>query len=250
MDIINRFAEPTKPTPSGNKIQSKHKHQKLDSITPNTISALTPRMPNNMKSITPIRGMPQQQKYNPTNTRLTNTGQSQGQLSPLQRPQIVGIVPTPILPSSARSILQNRQPQQQVCIQQRTPFPVINPNDKSILEKMVDFLIGDGTSSRFAMICKECHGHNGMASFEDYQYTAFNCVYCKTFNAARKLRPVGPRLPNDLSGSETESQLHLTTGVTARLSDSSTSSSERESGKFDLLKVMCKKIQNFSNIMW
>lgn len=48
---------------------------------------------------------------------------------------------------------------------QRTPFPIIDQNKKGVLEKMVDFLIGDGPNSLFAMICKECYGHNGIFFF-------------------------------------------------------------------------------------
>lgn len=45
--------------------------------------------------------------------------------------------------------------------QQSTPFPIINQNQKSLFEKVVDYLINDGPSSRYGMICKECYGHNG-----------------------------------------------------------------------------------------
>lgn len=42
-----------------------------------------------------------------------------------------------------------------------TPFPIINQNQKGLFEKIVDYLINDGPSSRYGMICKECYGHNG-----------------------------------------------------------------------------------------
>lgn len=45
--------------------------------------------------------------------------------------------------------------------EQHTPFPIINQNQKGMFEKIVDFLINDGPSNRYGMICKECHGHNG-----------------------------------------------------------------------------------------
>lgn len=35
------------------------------------------------------------------------------------------------------------------------------PKDRSILDKMVDYLVGDGPSNRYALICKKCFGHNG-----------------------------------------------------------------------------------------
>lgn len=43
----------------------------------------------------------------------------------------------------------------------RTPYPVIDNSRKSVVDKMVDYLIGDGPSNRFAMICQQCYKHNG-----------------------------------------------------------------------------------------
>lgn len=43
----------------------------------------------------------------------------------------------------------------------RTPYPIIDNAQKSVVDKMVDYLIGDGPSSRFAMICQQCYKHNG-----------------------------------------------------------------------------------------
>lgn len=44
---------------------------------------------------------------------------------------------------------------------ERTPFPIINQNEKKFFDKILDFLIGDGQSSLYGMVCKECYGHNG-----------------------------------------------------------------------------------------
>lgn len=43
----------------------------------------------------------------------------------------------------------------------RTPYPIIDNSQKSVVDKMVDYLIGDGASNRFAMICQQCYKHNG-----------------------------------------------------------------------------------------
>lgn len=43
----------------------------------------------------------------------------------------------------------------------RTPYPLIDSSQKSVVDKMVDYLIGDGPSNRFAMICQNCFKHNG-----------------------------------------------------------------------------------------
>lgn len=46
-------------------------------------------------------------------------------------------------------------------INKRTPYPIIDSNTKSVVDKMVDYLIGDGPANRFAMICQQCFKHNG-----------------------------------------------------------------------------------------
>lgn len=65
---------------------------------------------------------------------------------------------------------------QQTMPYRRTPYPIINHNQKGMLEKMVDYLVGDGANSRFAMICKECLMHNGEFTltrpFEQLFYTS------------------------------------------------------------------------------
>lgn len=44
----------------------------------------------------------------------------------------------------------------------RTPYPIIDNNSKTVVDKMVDYLIGDGPANRFAMICQQCFKHNGV----------------------------------------------------------------------------------------
>ncbi|XP_067632033.1 endoplasmic reticulum junction formation protein lunapark-A [Eurosta solidaginis] len=80
-------------------------------------------------------------------------------------------------------------------LRRRTPFPIVNQHGKGVLERIVDVLIGDGPKDRFAMICKECYAHNGMALKEDFDYTTFRCAFCNALNPARKTRPIAPSLP-------------------------------------------------------
>lgn len=47
----------------------------------------------------------------------------------------------------------------------RTPYPIIDNADKTVVDKMVDYLIGDGPSNRFAMVCQQCFKHNGKILF-------------------------------------------------------------------------------------
>lgn len=99
--------------------------------------------------------------------------------------------------------------------QVKTPFPIINQNEKKFFDKILDFLMGEGQSSLYGMVCKECYGHNGMVSLEEYEYSAFRCAFCKVLNPAKKIRPKAPAIEN--------------IGSTVQ-SSSSTSSSDRDSG--------------------
>ena len=39
---------------------------------------------------------------------------------------------------------------------------------------------------RYALICKQCQSHNGMALREEFEYVAYRCAYCFYWNPARK----------------------------------------------------------------
>lgn len=99
-----------------------------------------------------------------------------------------------LLPRAPLPITPQRRPIGQE-LGKRTPFPIVNQQGKGVLERIVDVLIGDGPKDRFAMICKECFAHNGMALKEDFDYATFRCAFCNALNPARKARPIAPRLP-------------------------------------------------------
>lgn len=143
-------------------------------------------------------------------------------------------VPSPILPSAAQSNLRQRSitpyNPNQVSKRQQLPFPIIDFEHKGVLEKMVDYLIGDGPSNRFAMICSTCNKHNGMALEEEYCYKTFQCFHCNTVNPAKKLRPGAPTLPTattiDLKSPETIAKLKDQSHLLSASSSSSSSDEE------------------------
>jgi len=95
------------------------------------------------------------------------------------------------------------------------PRPVM-PRERGYLDKFVEYLVGDGPANRFALICRQCQSHNGMALREEFEYVAYRCCYCYYWNPARKQRPVAPRLPE---------------AATLPQSGASTDSSDEESGE-------------------
>uniref|UniRef100_A0A336LNE8 Endoplasmic reticulum junction formation protein lunapark n=1 Tax=Culicoides sonorensis TaxID=179676 RepID=A0A336LNE8_CULSO len=110
----------------------------------------------------------------------------------------------------------------------RTPFPVIDQRNKGVVEKLVDYLVGDGPSNRFAMICKQCMSHNGMALQEEYEYTSFKCAFCQTLNPARKQRPIAPRLESTPERKLQERRLSSSTSEEEKISGSDSDSDERD----------------------
>lgn len=76
------------------------------------------------------------------------------------------------------------------------PRPVLQQN-RSAFDKLVDMIIGDGPSNRYALICKVCSSHNGMALKNEFEYLAFRCAYCLQWNPARKQKPPAPNLISD-----------------------------------------------------
>uniref|UniRef100_A0A0K8W5Q1 Endoplasmic reticulum junction formation protein lunapark n=2 Tax=Bactrocera latifrons TaxID=174628 RepID=A0A0K8W5Q1_BACLA len=117
------------------------------------------------------------------------------QLSSLRGSPVASLAGTQtLLPRVPLPITPQRRPVGQE-LRKRTPFPIVNQQGKGVLERIVDVLIGDGPKDRFAMICKECFAHNGMALKEDFDYATFRCAFCNALNPARKARPIAPRLP-------------------------------------------------------
>uniref|UniRef100_A0A3Q3JHG1 Endoplasmic reticulum junction formation protein lunapark n=1 Tax=Monopterus albus TaxID=43700 RepID=A0A3Q3JHG1_MONAL len=72
--------------------------------------------------------------------------------------------------------------------------PVL-PRERGAMDKVIEYLVGDGPQNRYALICQQCLSHNGMALKEEFEYIAFRCAYCYFLNPARKTRPQAPRLP-------------------------------------------------------
>lgn len=49
------------------------------------------------------------------------------------------------------------------------PRPVLS-RETGFLDRLMESLVGDGPSYRYALICNKCHGHNGMALQEEFPF--------------------------------------------------------------------------------
>lgn len=52
---------------------------------------------------------------------------------------------------------------------QPMPRPVL-PRERTLVDRLVDYLVGDGPSNRYALICRQCQSHNGMALKEEFEF--------------------------------------------------------------------------------
>ncbi|XP_022246132.1 protein lunapark-A-like isoform X3 [Limulus polyphemus] len=114
-----------------------------------------------------------------------------------------------------------------------TPRPILS-QQRNVFDRFVDYMVGDGPSNRYALICRRCNSHNGMALKEEFEYIGFRCCYCFQVNPARKYKPHAPKLSetqpssemsdhgsSDVSGSEeVEEQLKPKDNVPEEISDS------------------------------
>ena len=42
--------------------------------------------------------------------------------------------------------------------------------ERSAVDKVLELIVGDGPSNRYALICRQCCSHNGMALKEEFEY--------------------------------------------------------------------------------
>ena len=71
-----------------------------------------------------------------------------------------------------------------------------------VIVQVVEYLVGDGPNNRYALICRKCHSHNGMALRDEFEYLTFRCAYCYHVNKAFKTKPT--LHPNDTSDRQVE----------------------------------------------
>ncbi|XP_043285048.1 endoplasmic reticulum junction formation protein lunapark-B isoform X5 [Venturia canescens] len=137
----------------------------------------------------------------------------------------VGVVPVGVAPAITPQRLtpfqQNSRSFNAATIGARSPLPrPILPQQRSYLDRLVEYLVGDGPSNRYALICQMCESHNGMALKEEFEFFGFRCCYCNFWNPARKQKPSAPRLEDP-----TSPQLNLQSPKISDLEISSASSS-------------------------
>ncbi|XP_050584534.1 endoplasmic reticulum junction formation protein lunapark-B isoform X3 [Bombus affinis] len=123
----------------------------------------------------------------------------------------------------------------------RTPLPrPVLARQRTYLDRLIDYLVGDGPSNRYALVCRNCESHNGMALKEEFEYFGFKCCYCNFWNPARKQKPSAPKLEYNitLSNPSLNNSEHLSTNTsTELLEDGQTESKGTSDSDLDMKAV-------------
>lgn len=57
---------------------------------------------------------------------------------------------------------------------------------RSIIDRLLDYIIGDSPTTGFALICKKCHFNNGLIPKDEMESAQFICKRCQFFNSGKK----------------------------------------------------------------
>jgi hypothetical protein len=128
---------------------------------------------------------PQMRAMPPQINRMSTPSAQQINNRPFLMPQPLRASSMTPIQTQRLAIMPSNYPQ--------TIKPIL-PQQRGVMEKLVDYVVGDGPSNRYALICIHCHSHNGMALKEEFEFIAYKCCYCMRFNPPRKIRQLPPRL--------------------------------------------------------
>ncbi|XAR69637.1 hypothetical protein NMG60_11001317 [Bertholletia excelsa] len=65
------------------------------------------------------------------------------------------------------------------------------------IARIAALLVGEDPTQSYALICGNCHMHNGLARKEDYPYITYYCPHCNALNRSKE-QVSGPASPNSV----------------------------------------------------
>uniref|UniRef100_M8CZ98 Lunapark zinc ribbon domain-containing protein n=1 Tax=Aegilops tauschii TaxID=37682 RepID=M8CZ98_AEGTA len=72
-------------------------------------------------------------------------------------------------------------------------------NDGGWLARVAALLVGEDPTQCFALICGNCHMHNGLARKEDFAFVTYYCPHCNALNGSRQQEDGEMVTPTDRS---------------------------------------------------
>lgn len=188
-------------------------------------------------SASPIRSPPQQNQHQQLQSPLSVHNQS---LNYTLQPQPTVPAPPPPTPmpapkpniiSAPSTNLQNTSINTTVAtssVQGRPVRPILS-KDRTLFERVVDWVVADGPDNRFALICRYCYGHNGMSLAEEYETINFRCCYCYNLNTAtNKRHQIHDQLQPEREKSDQASKTTSETDKKAEQQGNQTSDKEKQ----------------------
>ncbi|XP_071730115.1 uncharacterized protein At2g24330-like [Rutidosis leptorrhynchoides] len=82
--------------------------------------------------------------------------------------------------------------QNQVVVEHHNPAD-FGSQDGGWLARLAQLLVGEDPSQSYALICGNCHMHNGLARKEDFPFITYYCPRCHALNRPRNSSPRSPR---------------------------------------------------------
>ncbi|XP_033203680.1 uncharacterized protein LOC117164633 isoform X2 [Bombus vancouverensis nearcticus] len=155
----------------------------------------------------------QNQALNAQSCVSSNTGPAPAGITPVRN-----LPNTPLQSSDKLVNTPNQNHKSPLFYSSILPRPILSPQ-RTNLDRIIDYLIGDGPSNRYALICRGCELHNGMALKEEFEYFGFRCCYCNFLNPARKQKPSAPKLEHNitLSNPSLNNSEHLSANTSTEL---------------------------------
>ncbi|KAI3755746.1 hypothetical protein L1987_55552 [Smallanthus sonchifolius] len=82
-------------------------------------------------------------------------------------------------------------PHNQVFVEHHNPA-AFGSEDGGWLARLAQLLVGEDPSQSYALICGNCHMHNGLARKEDFPFITYYCPRCHALNRPRNSSPSSP----------------------------------------------------------
>ncbi|KAI7747322.1 hypothetical protein M8C21_021718 [Ambrosia artemisiifolia] len=82
-------------------------------------------------------------------------------------------------------------PHNQVVVERHNPT-AFGSQDGGWIARLAQLLVGEDPSQSYALICDNCHMHNGLARKEEFPFITYYCPHCHALNQPRNLSPSSP----------------------------------------------------------
>lgn len=111
---------------------------------------------------------------------------------------------------------------------QQMAFEHFNPqgyaaHDGSWISRIAALLVGEDPTQSYALICGNCHMHNGLCRKEDFEYTTYYCPHCRALNKPKhseEQQSLVPPPANTASLNPMESEVINSSSSTSERGDS------------------------------